>query len=247
MYVYLQLVFSGFTFGSLYRCWQIWQARMFLSICLMTCESHDWLPVPESSSSCCCWWWWWRDVDDERGEEAVPWPELHPAYRDEMVPEPGDRRRGFCCNKISDSFEEEIGFWKLFQFFLFSFLNGRNPTSILFIFVLSSQHNDIMVQNLTIKSIDGLLGTRTQGGRMLGADESTELWRHPVLFSLIFWFIQSFFRKNIFSVQTKFWFKILLKLWSSSSYSQDRLHSIITLYENKAFWLDVPNYTTSFN
>ena len=125
--MYLQLVLSGFTFGSLYRCWQIWQARMFLSICLMTCESHDWLPVPESSSSCCCWWWWWRDVDDERGEEAVPWPELHPAYRDEMVPEPGDRRRGFCCNKISDSFEEEIGFWKLFQFFLFSFFKWAEP------------------------------------------------------------------------------------------------------------------------
>ena len=29
------------------------------------------------------------------------------------------------------------------------------------------------------KSIDGVLGTRTQGGRMIGAEESTELWRHP--------------------------------------------------------------------
>ena len=27
--------------------------------------------------------------------------------------------------------------------------------------------------------LDGLLETRTRGGRMLGADESTELWRHP--------------------------------------------------------------------
>ena len=35
--------------------------------------------------------------------------------------------------------------------------------------------------NLTIngKSIDGVLGTRTWGGRMVGADESTELMRHP--------------------------------------------------------------------
>ena len=31
-------------------------------------------------------------------------------------------------------------------------------------------------------SIDGVLGTRTQGGRMVGADESTELWRHPVTY-----------------------------------------------------------------
>ena len=30
------------------------------------------------------------------------------------------------------------------------------------------------------KSIDGGLGTRTQGGRVVGAEESTELWRHPV-------------------------------------------------------------------
>ena len=35
------------------------------------------------------------------------------------------------------------------------------------------------VHNLTIKSVDGVLGTRTQGGRMVGVDESTELWRHP--------------------------------------------------------------------
>ena len=28
------------------------------------------------------------------------------------------------------------------------------------------------------KSLDGMLGTRTEGGRMEGADESTVLWRH---------------------------------------------------------------------
>ena len=38
-----------------------------------------------------------------------------------------------------------------------------------------------VAQILTIngKSVDGVLGTRTQCGRMEGADESTELWRHP--------------------------------------------------------------------
>ena len=30
-----------------------------------------------------------------------------------------------------------------------------------------------IVQNLTIKSVDGVLGTRTRGGRMVDADEST--------------------------------------------------------------------------
>ena len=29
------------------------------------------------------------------------------------------------------------------------------------------------------KSLDGLLGIRTRGGRMVGADGSTELWQHP--------------------------------------------------------------------
>ena len=31
------------------------------------------------------------------------------------------------------------------------------------------------------KSVDGLLGTWTQGGRIVGADKSTELWWHPLL------------------------------------------------------------------
>ena len=47
------------------------------------------------------------------------------------------------------------------------------------LFTSFSQYNDNIVQNLTIKRVDGLLGTRTRGSRMVGADESTELWRHP--------------------------------------------------------------------
>ena len=41
------------------------------------------------------------------------------------------------------------------------------------------------------KSIDGMLGSRTRGGRMEGADESTELWWHPTI-------IESFNRTRIF-------------------------------------------------
>ena len=50
----------------------------------------------------------------------------------------------------------------------------------LFLFISFFSH-DKYSTNLTIndKSIDGVLGTRTRGGRMVGADESTELWRHP--------------------------------------------------------------------
>ena len=32
------------------------------------------------------------------------------------------------------------------------------------------------VQNFTIKSVDDVLGIRTQGGRMVAEDESTDLW-----------------------------------------------------------------------
>ena len=41
--------------------------------------------------------------------------------------------------------------------------------------------NTNTVQSLTTKSVDGVLGTRTRGGRMVGVDESTELLRHPRL------------------------------------------------------------------
>ena len=35
------------------------------------------------------------------------------------------------------------------------------------------------------KSIDGVLGIRTRGHRMVGADETTELWRPPALHSYL--------------------------------------------------------------
>ena len=45
-----------------------------------------------------------------------------------------------------------------------------------------SFHMTNIAQFLTFndKSKDGVLGTRTQGGLIVGADESTELWRHPL-------------------------------------------------------------------
>ena len=35
------------------------------------------------------------------------------------------------------------------------------------------------------KSVDGVLGIQTQGRRMVGKDETTELWRHPLKIILI--------------------------------------------------------------
>ena len=61
---------------------------------------------------------------------------------------------------------------------LFYIKNGPNPASFCLFSLFS--HNKYST-NLTIndKSIDNVLGNRTQGGRMVGADKSTELWRHP--------------------------------------------------------------------
>ena len=58
---------------------------------------------------------------------------------------------------------------------------GPNPASFLVYFRSFPQHKDKYSTNFTIndKSIDGVLGSRTQGGMMEVADESTELWRHP--------------------------------------------------------------------
>ena len=56
----------------------------------------------------------------------------------------------------------------------FPFKNGQRRLLIVYFrpFI-----NTNTVQNLTIKCVDGVLGTRTRGCRMVGADESIELWR----------------------------------------------------------------------
>ena len=53
------------------------------------------------------------------------------------------------------------------------FLNGPIPVSFGLFSSFSTWHKSIQID----KSIDGLLGTWIHGGRMEGADESTELWR----------------------------------------------------------------------
>ena len=60
------------------------------------------------------------------------------------------------------------------------FSMGQNGL-FLFIFVLFSHHKDKDSTNLTINDerVDGVLGSRKQGGRMEGAEKFTELWWHP--------------------------------------------------------------------
>ena len=56
------------------------------------------------------------------------------------------------------------------------FFNG--PTRPLFVYFCSFHMNKCSTNTINEKSIDGVLGTRTRGSRMVGADKSTELWQH---------------------------------------------------------------------
>ena len=47
------------------------------------------------------------------------------------------------------------------------------------IFILVSKHWQVQHKIWQYHRIDGVLGIRTRNRRMVGADESTELWRPP--------------------------------------------------------------------
>ena len=49
--------------------------------------------------------------------------------------------------------------------------------TLLLLLYFRSFHTTILTINE--KSVDGVFGTWTRGGMMVGPDESTELWRHP--------------------------------------------------------------------
>ena len=55
-------------------------------------------------------------------------------------------------------------------------MGQSRPIFVYFCLFHMTQFND--------KSVEGVLGTQTQGDRMKGADESTELWRHPFIINL---------------------------------------------------------------
>ena len=47
----------------------------------------------------------------------------------------------------------------------------------LFVYFRSFHNANIEQIDCNDKSVDGVLGTQTRGGRMVGTDKSTELWR----------------------------------------------------------------------
>ena len=94
----------------------------------------------------------------------------------------GSETTSACVPALRPGIKIEKNEWKFF------FLKtGPIPAFFLFIFVLFTFEFNWQVYSLNYinwKSIDGVLGTRTRGNRMEGADESTELWRQPKVYSV---------------------------------------------------------------
>ena len=65
------------------------------------------------------------------------------------------------------------------EYFPSFFKNGPIPASFSVYFRLYNMLQFKFKFKLK-KSVDGVLGIQTRGGRMEGANESTELWRHPL-------------------------------------------------------------------
>ena len=62
------------------------------------------------------------------------------------------------------------------------FKNGPNPTSFLISFFSHDKYSTNAINDIRV---DGVLGTQTQGGRMVGTDKSTELWWHPIILLIV--------------------------------------------------------------
>ena len=64
-----------------------------------------------------------------------------------------------------------------FLLFSFFFKIGQTPASLcIFSFFSHDKYSTILTK--TAKSVDGVIGTWTRGSMIVGADKSTELWRH---------------------------------------------------------------------
>ena len=71
-------------------------------------------------------------------------------------------------------------------------VNQLQVGSIYILFFIMGQSRPLFVYfryfldtiSIIEKSVDGVLGIRTRGRRMVGADETTELWRPPNIYTL---------------------------------------------------------------
>ena len=61
---------------------------------------------------------------------------------------------------------------------LVHFFKKRAKTGLSCLFS-SYPHDKYSTNTIIDERVDGVFGTRTRGDRMVGTDESPELWRHP--------------------------------------------------------------------
>ena len=100
----------------------------------------------------------------------------------------------------------------------------RNQIRPLFVYFRSFHMTNVAQIDFNDKSIDGELGSWTYGGRMEGADESFELWRHPGVLILYCSFLNGSFRPpflyfSLFNIVDNIKSNFLLKLgrWLDSN------------------------------
>ena len=65
---------------------------------------------------------------------------------------------------------------EFFQYFFIFLKMGQTLFCYIFVFSQDKYGTNTINDN----SLDGVLGTRTQGSRMVGADNSTVLWQYPI-------------------------------------------------------------------
>ena len=92
------------------------------------------------------------------------------------------RLRGLTIPYLQIPRSDSFGLHNLFPMFSFFSKNGPNPASFSLFSLFS--HYKYSTNTVNEKSIDDVLGSWTQGGRMVGTDKSIELWQHPIFFFL---------------------------------------------------------------
>ena len=123
---------------------------------------------------------------------------------------------------------------KLFQFLnfgAFQISTKRIVKNLWASFCLFSffSHDKYSTNIINEKRVDGVLGTPTQDGMRVGADESTELWWHPPTKKVV-WHLHLFVF-SIFILLLNFWPKVFFHYFFSSQLVADIVTSQTELKE----------------
>ena len=108
---------------------------------------------------------------------------------------------------------------------------GPNPASFCLFSFLS--HDKYSTNTIKEKCVDGVLGTRTWGGRMVGAEESTELWWHPCPY--------------LFTAQLCSLGKFLLSISAQKIDPRNGLDSLVCSFENSKKFISGKNTKSTKN